>query len=289
MSDPDDMPDPIDQAYVRAETVLSDDEARTARRARVLAAMAREPMATPAVSPRSPWRPARRPGGWLVAAGVAGLSVVLATQLYQPAPRPRQAAPALAAAPVLARPSPSAVTVTAPVPVPGSMAKPPPLQAFPASPPIAPVAPPAAALSVPMDMAPPPPAPAAPAAMIDPSTRGFTLFSKGGNLAAVVTSERRAPVAATFDEAARLRAAAAAGRTEEIEALLARGVAVDAPDADGDTALMKSIQADRPAVAALLRSHGASLDRANHAGDSARDMATAKGDAALNQALGLEP
>jgi hypothetical protein len=52
---------------------------------------------------------------------------------------------------------------------------------------------------------------------------------------------------------------------------------------------MKSIQADRPAVAALLRRHGASMERKNHAGESARDMATAKDDAALNQALGLAP
>ncbi|HZK99165.1 MAG TPA: hypothetical protein VFC47_04635, partial [Caulobacteraceae bacterium] len=89
------------------------------------------------------------------------------------------------------------------------------------------------------------------------------------------------------DEAARLRAAAAAGRTAEMEALLTGGVPVDAPGADGETALMKSIQADHPAAAALLRRHGASLERRNHAGERARDMATAKGDAALNHALGL--
>jgi ankyrin repeat protein len=89
--------------------------------------------------------------------------------------------------------------------------------------------------------------------------------------------------------AARLRAAAAAGRTAEMDALLAQGVPVDAPDADGDTALMNSIQADQPAAAALLRRHGASLDRRNQAGESARDMAAAKGDAEINQAIGLGP
>jgi len=52
---------------------------------------------------------------------------------------------------------------------------------------------------------------------------------------------------------------------------------------------MESIQADHPAAAALLRSHGASLDRKDRAGESARDMAGAKGDATLNQALGLGP
>jgi uncharacterized protein len=95
--------------------------------------------------------------------------------------------------------------------------------------------------------------------------------------------------AAPSDQAAKLRAAAAAGRTAEVKALLVQGVPVDASDADGKTALMRSIAADRPAVAALLVRHGASLDRQDQAGESARDMATAKGDAALNQALGLAP
>ena len=86
---------------------------------------------------------------------------------------------------------------------------------------------------------------------------------------------------------ARLRAAAAAGRTKEVSALLAHGVAVDDADFAGETALMKSIRADRRGVAALLVRHGASLDRQDLAGESARDMARAKGDAALNRALGL--
>jgi hypothetical protein len=91
------------------------------------------------------------------------------------------------------------------------------------------------------------------------------------------------------DPGARLRAAAAAGRTADVEALLEHGAPVDSPDAEGDTALMKSIQADRSAAAALLRRYGASLDQKNHAGESARDMARAKGDAGLNQAIGLSP
>ena len=85
----------------------------------------------------------------------------------------------------------------------------------------------------------------------------------------------------------RLRAAARKGWTNEIEALLAQGVPVDLPDADGATALMDSIQAGQPAAAALLRRHGASLDQRNRAGVSARDMAAAKDDPTLNQALGL--
>ena len=109
--------------------------------------------------------------------------------------------------------------------------------------------------------------------------------NKPSNL--VVTAERRA--AQKPDGGARLRAAAAAGRLAEVEALLDQGESVDAPDADGDTALMKSILADRPAAAAVLRRHGASLDRRNHAGESARDLAMASEDTALQRALGLAP
>jgi hypothetical protein len=91
------------------------------------------------------------------------------------------------------------------------------------------------------------------------------------------------------DPGARLRAAAAKGRTDDVEVLLEHGAPVDAADAEGETALMKSIEADQPAAAALLRQHGASLDRKNHAGESARDMAKARGDAELDQAVGLSP
>jgi ankyrin repeat protein len=73
-----------------------------------------------------------------------------------------------------------------------------------------------------------------------------------------------------------------------VEALLNQGAPVDAADPDGDTALMKSVRADRPEVAAILYRHGASLDRRNRSGESARDMAM-RGDAALRQAVGLNP
>jgi uncharacterized protein len=94
---------------------------------------------------------------------------------------------------------------------------------------------------------------------------------------------------APVDQAANLRAAAAGGRTAEVQALLGQGVAVDAADASGNTALIDSIQAGHPDVAAVLRRHGASLDHKNDAGQSARDMAAAKADVALNRALGLAP
>ena len=72
-----------------------------------------------------------------------------------------------------------------------------------------------------------------------------------------------------------------------METLLAEGAPVDAPDAQGRTALMESVEADQPAAAALLRSHGASLDRKDRAGVSARDRALAKDDPDLDQVLGL--
>ena len=119
-----------------------------------------------------------------------------------------------------------------------------------------------------------------------------------------VTAEKReehlerAPVAVSAfasssrdqaDPGARLRAAAAAGRTAEVQDLLQHGAPVDAPDAAGNTALMQAVQSDHPAVAAALRRHGASLDHRNHAGQSARDMAKATGDPALDRAIGLRP
>ena len=56
-----------------------------------------------------------------------------------------------------------------------------------------------------------------------------------------------------FDE---LRAAAGAGRAAEVQELLDRHIPVDSADADGETALMKSVRADQPATAALLIRHG---------------------------------
>ena len=86
---PDLGPDPMDEAYLRAEHVLDDEARRMARRARVLAAVAQEP-AAPALPAR---RPVRRYGGWLAAACVAGLSVWTAQRVYRSAPPPQQSAP----------------------------------------------------------------------------------------------------------------------------------------------------------------------------------------------------
>jgi len=106
----------------------------------------------------------------------------------------------------------------------------------------------------------------------------------------VVVSAAKARAAPTSaDPAARLRAAAAAGRVSEIKTLLVQGAPVDAADAAGRTALMAAVQARQPAAAALLLRHGADLDLTDQAGESARQMAAAIADPALDKALGLAP
>ena len=325
MSDPDTMPDPIDKAYVEAETVLSDEAARAARRAQVLAAVARQGAAHAAVSAARPR--AWRRGGWLVAACVSGLALVIAIQFYRPsaylsptrpaaAPSPPAAATRGTAAPPasLAAQVPARAT-KAPLRAARSNAEPPPVVV--ASSPALRSSAPIAAAPTPWPSpkaeaaAPPPPqaddaseraAPVQPANQPPPPSAGANNAENVTEM--VVTAEKResprrsVPAAVSaftgrirqvFDPGAQLRTAAAAGRTTDVERLLERGAPVDSADADGDTALMKSIKADRPAAAALLRRYGASLDQTNHAGESARDMARDKGDAELNQAIGLSP
>jgi hypothetical protein len=294
MSDHDPTPDPMDKAYVEAEAILSDEAARAARRARVLATVASGAAAPTASAPpirRTAWRR----GGWLVAAGVGGLSVFLATQVYPPAPILQPPAP----------PTPAARLPTGPE----TAALPPRTAAPPAQ--AAKVAPRAIAKG-PRGVtsasrrgpaiAPSPPVEIAQAAETPPAAAG----APRGEISEIVVTGTRIPGASRSDvasapvsqagivpsagssptPAAKLRAAAAAGRTAEVAALLAKGVPVDAADDDGSTALMKAIQADHPATAALLRRHGASPDLQNRTGASARDMATSIGDAALERALG---
>ena len=315
MSDHDAATDPVDQAYDRAEALVKDDDdARAARRARVLHAVASAatmPHAgAPAPKRRSPWRR----GGWLAAASVAGLCVFLAARVYQPV-RDQMSPPTIpapAASGIVASPTPTAsadhaaTTPTGPrillhrptpAPVPASptqarLAGPAvqkaqtdaPPEAFPAPPPAPPP--------------PPPPPPSAPAPLAAPSTSldeavvvtGSRIGRRDFGAAAPTRAMQMsaAPlVGSAADPGARLRAAAAGGRTAEIETLLAQGVPVDAANVNGTTALMDSIAAGQPLAAALLRRHGASLDRKDRAGMSARDMARTKEDPALNEALGV--
>ena len=125
-------------------------------------------------------------------------------------------------------------------------------------------------------MAPPPPVPAArmaapPAAPAPMADMAKAIGEAGNGL--------------VLDQ---LRAAAAAGRMTEVQELLDRQIPVDGADTNGETALMKSIRAGQPATAALLLRHGASLDKKNKAGLSARELAAQINDPALNRALGLE-
>jgi len=293
MSDPrapDLEPDPMDKAYAQAEAMLSDEAARAARRARVLAAVAGEAAApTPAPAVR---RPLWRRGGWLVAASVAGLSVLIATQVSPP---PRIAPPYAPQGPVPAAPPPPQAEAAAPKapPVaqtpPLALAKPAPAVRRTAPSPLADVAqpPPAPTMQAAPAPAPPPPtqvaeARAAPAGAAPPSSLSINEL--------VVTAEKRvAPKAlAPVDRPQGLREAAAEGRVADLATLLALKAPVDAADEDGETALMKAVQANQPAAAAYLRRHGASLDLKNKAGASARDMARDAGDPKLDKALGIK-
>lgn len=301
-----DAPDPIDDAYVQAEAMLSEGDARAARRARVLAAVAGA-TPEPAVKPRAR-RTVWRHGGWLAAAGVAGVSLFIATRIERPAVFEGPSAPPAAgpAAP-LAPATPPAVTTppaAAPSASPVATAKPAPLAQEPAAQPAArdaetvvtggriaaPLAEPQ-----PMELPPAPPLPAPPPAAMARAAAPPSSSAQGASRAKVeelvVTSTRRRPEVgdpALAALTARLHAAAAAGRTAELARLLAQGVPVDALDDDGDTALIESVRARQLDAAALLRRRGADLDHPNLAGASARDLAAEAADPKLNRALGLD-
>jgi hypothetical protein len=297
MSDHDAAPDPMDQAYARAETLLNDEAARAARRARVLAAVAGEAAAPSPVEPASPARrSAWGRGGWLAAAGVAGLGVFLATRVYLPATIPQKVAPppattggpaAPASEPAAAAPPPIARKPTPAAKAPTRTSRPAPSKLAAAR---------ATATPSSSDVAEAPPRPAPPAPSVATASRAAlsaaapaTAPARSSEINELVVTAERIQAPASSEPAAKLRAAAAAGRTAELTLLLAKGVPVDAADDAGETALMKAVQADHPTAAALLRRRGASLDLRNHAGLSARDVAASIGDAKLNEALGLGP
>jgi len=133
---------------------------------------------------------------------------------------------------------------------------------------------------------PPPPPPPRPAPPAPP--RAFAPPPPAARVAPSPSAEAASPTAPTSG-AARLRAAATAGRISELTTLLAAGAVVDAADADGETALMKAVRANRPEAVVLLLRRGADPDRKNRAGVSAKDMARAISDAELNRAVGILP
>ena len=298
MSDPDAMPDPIDKAYVEAEAVLNDDAAREARRARVLAAVVRQGSPDAAMPPERPraWRRA----GWLVAASVAGLALVVATQLYRPPAYVPPSKPAAQSTPDLATrgaaasapttaaaPSRAASAPGSPVPEPEAAASAAKVQApapptevgpvamksqAPAPPPVVdrPPSPPAAPYSAlgptpwPASRAetPPPPPPADAASVQAPPLQAANRpqarngGDQGGTAVTdiVVTAEKRTPrrqsvsaavsalagrIRQGFDLGARLRAAAADGRTKVMawRRCWSTGAAVDSADAIRDRRL----------------------------------------------------
>jgi hypothetical protein len=306
--------DPIDVAYAKAEALLGDDEGRLARRARVLAAVAKEAAAQGRRSPGQPksiWRggPPRWAGA-VAAACVAGLCLLVVTNLYQALERPQ--APASETKPPAA--PPTAATSGARVTPPSAAASripqapeeraPPETQAAaqraapsPSPAPPAPLAAKAAADVSPAPV-PPPPIPIAPVAHAAPPPQAeapvapsAAVSPQQGSVISelVITPQKRSQDEAQADRGELLRAAASAGDTRQVKALLAKRVPVDAADADGETPLMKAVKADQPETAALLIRRHASLDLRNAAGQSARDMAQAIADPALNRALGLEP
>lgn len=272
--------DPIDKAYADAESLLSDDAARAARRARVLSALAETPAVTP--KPRA-WRIA----AYLSAASLAGVVVLLANRIDTPrSPEPAADAgaeavaalpPALASAETgdlpPARPAPSR-------PAHGS-SPPPPRSVLPTSPPPVERRTPPPPMAVPAAPATPAPAPAPLLAEAPSATRG-----EPGLEELVVTAARRPLSTATVERLGeRLRAAASRGDRAEVERLLARGAPVDEADTTGETALMKSVRARQAETVILLRARGASLDVRNSAGQTARDLAAAINDPRVNRAL----
>lgn len=299
-------PDPLDRAYADAEAMLDDDAARAARRARLLGAVAE---ASPAAeAPRGARWPGLGRGGWAAAAGIAGLALFVAFRALPPPP----------AAPVQPQSPPEAANRSEPASAgraettvpPAAMAGDSRAHAAPpaSAPPPAPSAarPTAEASTAASPTAAPPTAAARAAALPMPSAppaaraRAEADLAEDGVSEVVVTGQRRReasydaaiavhapPEAKAAGVSVRLHTAAAAGRTDEVRALLETGIPIDEPDANGDTALMLSVRGGHPATAALLRRHGAGLETRNHAGESARDMAADLDDPRMDRALGL--
>jgi hypothetical protein len=288
-----DQPDPIDRAYAQAEALLEEQAERAARRAKVLAAVTQDAVLAPASDTKPASRFAAR-SGWLVAASLLLASYLGVRFLVLNPPGSShptvQTSSAVAKnqrtallSPPVASSAPSDLKPAVPDLAPARIAPPkaPPHEQM------AMAAPPAASLPAFDVVTAPPPAPMAappPAA----AARAFAAPPPAPVMAAPAAPPPLMDRSGDETNPAQLRAAAAAGRTSEAQALLDRQIPVDATDADGETALMKSIKADQPATAALLIRHGASLDKKNHAGQSARDLATQMHDPALNRALGLE-
>jgi len=286
-----------EQAYLDAEALLDNDAMRADRRARVLDAITDTPsVPVPTAHERRPGRPFLRPGGWLAAAGVAGLSALVAIDYYTP---PEQRKP----------PGTSTSASRAPASAPPSGVR---AQLDPASQPtprLPPATPPrgedgaapqeaAAVESAPSPQARHEPSPfPAPAPTAPPVPGRYAELADAPAQAAPAPGAAREAVAAMraagagtaaetrSDQAGRLRAAASQGRVSELTDLLAQGVSIDARGPSGETALMSAVRDRQVAAAELLVRHGADPDLENDAGISARDIAAAIEDPRLTRAL----
>ena len=205
---------------------MSDDHARAARRARVLAAVAREPATPPAMALAPMRRSAWRRGGWLAAASVAGLALFAVTQVYHPIPRQPQAASTAPAAgipqaSVGAKPAgpstPSSPKSAAPqalaaAPAPAPTASP--VEVLPATPPAPSLAiPPPAPRAFSAEAAAPPPPPVVAAQAWDaPADAADDMQQRSGGAADEAVESRRAakqaPMAAFAAPSTRSEAAA---------------------------------------------------------------------------------
>ncbi|HEY3948606.1 ankyrin repeat domain-containing protein [Phenylobacterium sp.] len=254
MPDRDTMPDPMDKAYVQAEAVLDDAAARAARRARVLAAVAAEPAATPAAA--EPLRPRRAlgRGGWLIAASVVGLSVLVATRINPPStiqgPGAVQALSTSTAPPPATAPTPSAPEAAPPPPA--AAAETP---ARPSKPLRVGLAGPAA--SSPSDLAaapapPPPPLALPPVAFLAPPAQPAPPPATARAVQAPLAQAPLSPTPLTASPFARAPVApfAKAGRAapappSSVQEMIVTGSRVAAPTAASRAALFAGSPADR--------------------------------------------
>lgn len=286
-----------EQAYLDAEALLDDDAMRAKRRARVLDAITDVPSASaPTATAPRPERSFIRRGGWLAAAGVAGLSALIAVDYYNPADhrKPPETSTSVHRAPADASPS---VARVRPDPA---------LQPTPRLQPAAPARGEdrtASQETAAVEAAPSPQARYEPSPSPAPAPAAPVVPERYSELAVAQTREALVPGAAPgaaagvrvagagaaaerrLDQAKRLRAAASQGRVSELTNLLAQGVNVDARGVGGETALMRAVRDRQVAAAELLVRHGADPDLEDDGGLSARDVAEALDDPGLTRAL----
>lgn len=263
-----DVRQPMDLAYREAEDSVDDALDRAARRSRLLRGIEAAGCSGAAVAARPAARALRPWGGWLVAAGLACLAVLVGVNVVGPGAGVDHSAGAMRsaeerstvvgdAADAVRRQEARAAEVRSTAKGGASVS------AFPDE---------SRRESANAAAGPAPAEPVAPAA--------------NAGAAAAMVSEAGAParaarMVAAPDLTTDLHALAASGNTSGVVALVTRGVPVDARSANGNTALMTSLLNKRYETARVLLDRGASLDVKNQDGVSAREMMISSGDAEL--------